>query len=34
MSGVSFYCIDLNFEAIHDMCLFGGLTYEYSGEIK
>lgn len=34
MSGVSCYSIDLNFEAIHDMCLFGGLTYAYSGEIK
>lgn len=28
------YSIDLTFEAIHDMCLFGGLTYEYNGEIK
>lgn len=34
MSGVSCYSIDLNFEAIHDMCLFGGLTYEYNWEIK
>lgn len=34
MSGVSCYSIDLTFEAIHDMCLFGGLTYEYNGEIK
>lgn len=34
MSRVGCYGIDLTFEAIHDMCVSGGLTYEYSGEIK
>ena len=34
MSRVVCHSIDLTFENINDMCLFGGLTYGYSGEIK
>ena len=34
MSRVVCHSIDLTFENINDMCLFGGLSYGYSGEIK